>query len=319
MRRGVDVEHCRATSCRCCRHRGCRPATTIFLLILLRSQSPISSCHSFRGPYEKRIALLRAIPRAEWRCSIALFSISSTYRSWHHRPEHILETTGSFHAEKCTACVLINLLSQPPGPIPKKNHASPRPCPGVSCAPAVRARSVLPTLSVVSLLVRPKISVLVMRTCLLISHAQRYNLKSLSCTLYLLTTSYFPPSVLMPKATSPNVTPSKKRRCPVCHIKYHIRGFASHVKKCQRENEERQGDKRYMKELKKLRRRAATRSEVDTGMSTGTRLIIYFNCVFTTASSYQSLSYVTADVDQTPSDAGLGPLDGAHGLILPRN
>jgi hypothetical protein len=78
----------------------------------------------------------------------------------------------------------------------------------------------------------------------------------------------------MPKTTSPNVSPSKKKKCPVCKVQYHIRGFTSHIKKCNREREERKGDRRYMKELKRLR--LAAESEANTGMST----VMYQTCKF---------------------------------------
>ena len=109
------------------------------------------------------------------------------------------------------------------------------------------------------------------------SHAPCSPSRSI-CTLYPLLlvllnlTACF--SVPMLKVTSPNVSPSKKKKCPVCQIKYHIRGFSSHVKKCERERQERHGDKRYLKELKK-KLRAAARSEADAGMST-----IYQTCIF---------------------------------------
>ena len=98
------------------------------------------------------------------------------------------------------------------------------------------------------------------------------------CTLYPLLlvllnlTACF--SVPMLKVTSPNVSPSKKKKCPVCQIKYHIHGFSSHVKKCERECQEHHGDKRYLKELKK-KLRAAAHSEADAGMS-----MIYQTCIF---------------------------------------
>lgn len=68
----------------------------------------------------------------------------------------------------------------------------------------------------------------------------------------------------MPKVISSIVSPGKTKKCPVCLTKYKIRGFSNHVKKCERLREEREGDRKYLKQLKTSH--APARSEVDTGM-----------------------------------------------------
>ncbi|KAH9017439.1 hypothetical protein EDB84DRAFT_1628850 [Lactarius hengduanensis] len=52
----------------------------------------------------------------------------------------------------------------------------------------------------------------------------------------------------MPKTTQ---SPSKNKKCPICHTRYRVQGYPAHVKKCEREREERRGEKRYATALEK--------------------------------------------------------------------
>ncbi|KAH9047803.1 hypothetical protein EDB84DRAFT_422383 [Lactarius hengduanensis] len=62
----------------------------------------------------------------------------------------------------------------------------------------------------------------------------------------------------MPKASQ---SPSKQKKCPVCRVPYHVRGLASHIRKCEREREGRRRLRKYAKDLERAGAPLATPDE----------------------------------------------------------
>lgn len=100
----------------------------------------------------------------------------------------------------------------------------------------------------------------------------------------------------MPKATLSG-SPSKKKKCQFCHVRYRVQGYSSHIKRCEREHLERQGERRYVKELKK-------RLHIDPEGAGA-------------APPNQSLSRGSTAADQMDFDMGLETLDPVRELTPP--